>query len=75
MSIARKDKQFVWLLLLRRNHSKRIPYGPEQHRKVSEKLNEGASRQKIGTEVCERHPTVLYEVTKKQWGQVEVYYQ
>ena len=43
--------------------------------KVSEKLNEGASRQKIGTEVCEGHPTVLYEVTKKQGGQVEVYYQ
>jgi hypothetical protein len=68
VSIARKDKLVVWLLLLRRNHSKRIPYGPEQHLKVSEKLDEGASGQKIGTEVREGHPTVLYEVTKKQGG-------
>jgi len=40
----------------------------EYHLKVSEKLNERASQQKIGTEVREGHPTVLYEVTKKQGG-------
>ncbi len=33
------------------------------------------SRQEIGTEVREGHPTILYEVTTKQGEQVEVYYQ
>jgi len=75
VSIVRKDKQVVWLLLSRMKHFKTMPYSPEQDLMVSEKLDGEVSRQEIGTEVREGHPTILYEVTTKQGEQVEVYYQ
>jgi hypothetical protein len=75
VSIVRKDKQVVWLLLSRMKHFKTMPYGPEQDLMVSEKLEGEVSRQEIGTEVREGHPTILYEVTTKQGKHVEVYYQ
>jgi hypothetical protein len=75
VSIVRKDKQVVWLLLSRMKHFKTMPYSPEQDLMVSEKLDGEVSRQEIGTEVREGHPTVLYEVTTKQGEQVRVYYQ
>ena len=75
VSIVRKDKQVVWLLLSRVKHFKTMPYGPEQDLMVSEKLEGEVSRQEIGAEVREGHPTILYEVTTKQGEQVEVYYQ
>ena len=75
VSIVRKDKQVVWLLLSRMKHFKTMPYSPEQDLRVSEKLDGEVSRQEIGTEVREGHPTILYEVTTKQGEQIEVYYQ
>ena len=75
VSIVRKDKQVVWLLLSRLKHFKTMPYSPEQDLRVSEILNGEVSRQEIGTEVREGHPTILYEVTTKQGEEVEVYYQ
>ena len=75
VSIVRKDKQVVWLLLSRMKHFKTMPYSPEQDLRVSERLEGELSRQEIGTEVREGHPTVLYEVTTKQGELVEVYYQ
>ena len=75
VSIVRKDKQVVWLLLSRVKHFKTMPYSPEQDLSVSEKLDGEVSRQEIGTEVREGHPTILYEVTTKQGEHVELYYQ
>jgi hypothetical protein len=75
VSIVRKDKQVVWLLLSRMKHFKTMPYSPAQDLSVSEKLDGEVSRQEIGKEVREGHPTVLYEVTTKQGEHVEVYYQ
>ncbi len=75
VSIVRKDKQVVWLLLSRMKHFKTVPYDPEQDPWVTEKLEGEISRQEIGTEVREGHPTVLYEVTTKHGERVDVYYQ
>ena len=75
VSIVRKDKQVVWLLLSRMRHFKTVPYSAEQDLNVVEKLEGEISRQEIGTEVREGHPTILYEVTTKRGEQVEVYYQ
>ena len=75
VSIVRKDKQVVWLLLSRMKHFKTVPYDPEQDPWVTEKLEGEISRQEIGTEVREGHPTILYEVTTKQGERVDVYYQ
>jgi hypothetical protein len=75
VSIVRKDKQVVWLLLSRMKHFKAIPYSAEHDLRVSETLPGEVTREEIGQEVREGHPTVLYEVTTRQGEQVDVYYQ
>ncbi|MGZ8422558.1 MAG: hypothetical protein ACXW34_06680 [Nitrospira sp.] len=75
VSIVRKDKKVVWLLLSRMKHFKTLPYSPEQDLQVSERLEGEVSREEIGTETREGHPTILYEVTVKQGERTEVYYQ
>ena len=75
VSIVRKDKQVVWLLLSRMKHFKTIPYSAEQDLMVTEELDGEVSREEIGTETREGHPTVLYEVTTKLGERTEVYYQ
>lgn len=75
VSIVRKDKQVVWLLLSRMKHFKTVPYSADQDLLVTEKLDGEVSREEIGTETREGHPTVLYEVVTKQGERTEVYYQ
>ncbi len=66
VTIVRKDKQVIWLLLSRMRHFKTLPYDPEQAPKVSERLDGEVSREEIGTETLDGHPTTLYEVTVRQ---------
>ena len=75
VTIVRKDKQVVWMLLSRMRHFKTIPYAPDHDLKVFERLDGEVSREEIGKEVREGHPTILYEVTTKQGERTEVYYQ
>jgi len=75
VSIVRKDKQVVWLLLSRMKHFKTVPYDAEQDLMVTEKLEGEVLREEIGTETREGHPTTLYEVTTKRGERTEVYYQ
>src|SRR5215212_4285745 len=75
VSIVRKDKQVVWLLLSRMKHFKTVPYSAEQDLFVSEHLDGEVSREEIGRETREGHSTVLYEVTTRQEERTEVYYQ
>jgi UDP-galactopyranose mutase len=75
VSIVRKDKQVVWLLLSRMKHFKTVPYNAEQDLMVTERLDGEVSREEIGRETREGHPTVLYEVSTKQGERTEVYYQ
>jgi len=75
VTIVRKDKQLVWLLLSRMKHFKTLPYDSEQDLHVRPLLEGEIERQEIGTEVREGHPTTLYEVTTKEGERVERYYQ
>jgi hypothetical protein len=75
VTIVRKDKQVMWLLLSRMKHFKTMPYDPEQAPKVSEHLEGEVSREEIGTETREGHPTILYEVTVRLGDRTDVYYQ
>ena len=75
VTIVRKDKQVVWHLLSRMKHFKTLPYDAEQELRVMPALEGEISRQEIGTEVREGHPTILYEVTTRQGDRVEQYYQ
>lgn len=75
VSIVRKDKQVVWLLLSRMKHFKTVPYSADQDLMVTEKLDGEVSREEIGQETREGHPTILYEVVTKHGERTEVYYQ
>jgi hypothetical protein len=75
VTIVRKDKQVMWLLLSRMKHFKTVPYDPEQAPKVSERLDGEVSREEIGTETLDGHPTTLYQVTVRQGERTYEYYQ
>src|SRR5262249_9600647 len=76
VSIVRKDKQVVWLLLSRMRHFKTEPFRADQELMVTEKLDGEISREEIGTEgPREGHPTTLYEVVTKHADRTEIYYQ
>jgi hypothetical protein len=80
VTIVRKDKQLMWLLLSRMKHFKTVPYDPEQAPKVSERLDGEVAREEIGTEILEGHPTTLYQVTVQKAlasgeRRTDIYYQ
>ncbi len=75
VTIVRKDKQIMWLLLSRMKHFKTMPYDPEQAPKVAERLEGEIAREEIGTETLDGHPTTLYQVTVKQGDRTDIYYQ
>jgi len=75
VSIVRKDKQVVWMLLSRMKRFKTLSYSAEQDLLVTEKLDGEVSREEIGQEAREGHPTILYEVVTKHGERTEVYYQ
>ena len=55
-------------------HFKTIPYSADQDLQVTERLEGEISREQIGAETREGHPTTLYEVVK-QGERTDVYYQ
>jgi hypothetical protein len=75
VSIVRKDKQVVWLLLSRMKHFKTVPYSAEQDLMVTERLEGEVPREEIGIETREGHPTILYEIITKHGERTEAYYQ
>ena len=75
VSIVRKDKQVVWMLLSRMKRFKTLSYSAEQDLWVTEKLDGEVSREEIGQETREGHPTILYEVVTKHGERTEVFYQ
>jgi len=75
VTIVRKDKQLMWLLLSRMKHFKTVPYDHEQAPKVSERLEGEVAREEIGTETLDGHPTTLYQVTVRQKDREQVFYQ
>lgn len=75
VTIVRKDKQVMWLLLSRMKHFKTMPYDPEQAPRVAERLEGEVAREEIGTETLDGHPTTLYQVTVRQGDRTQDYYQ
>ena len=75
VTIVRKDKQVMWLLVSRLKHYKEIPYDAAQAPKIQETLAGEVSRSAIGTETLDGHPTTLYEVHAQEGDQTADYYQ
>jgi hypothetical protein len=75
VTIVRKDKQVMWMLLSRLKHYKEVPYDAAQAPKVQETLQGEVSRNAIGTETLDGHPTTLFEVRVQEGAQTTDYYQ
>lgn len=75
VTIVRKDKGVVWMLLSRLKHYKEVPYDAGQDPQVRETLDGEISRNVIGTETLDGHPTTLFEVHAWAGGRTEDYYQ
>src|SRR5438034_6779860 len=75
VTIVRKDKQVMWMLLSRLKHYKEVPFEPAQTPKVHEQLEGETSRSAIGTETLDGHPTTLYEIRVQDGEKTSDYYQ
>jgi hypothetical protein len=75
VTIVRKDKQVVWMLLSRLKHFKEVPYESAQDPKVQETMVGEVSRNAIGTETLDGRQTTLYEIHVQEGGRIEDYYQ
>ena len=75
VTIVRKDKQVMWLLLSRLKHYKEIPYDAAQAPRVQEKLEGELARAQIGTETLDGHPATLYEIQVREGERTDTYYQ
>ena len=75
VTIVRKDKQVMWMLLSRLKHYKEVPFEPAQTPKVHEQLEGETSRSAICTETLDGHPTTLYEIRVQDSEKTSDYYQ
>lgn len=76
ITIGRKDRGLVWLLLSRTNRFKTEAYNEALAPLVTERLEGEVSREAIGREVLHGHPTTVYRITvHAAEGGTVVYYQ
>ncbi len=76
ITIVRSDRNEVWHLLPVTHHFKIVSYQRDDALHLTRTLDHEISREKIGVQVLDGHPTVLYEVrTITRGGGRETYYQ
>ncbi|CUS35001.1 hypothetical protein [Candidatus Nitrospira nitrificans] len=72
--IVRADKQHAWLILSKRRQYLEIPIVNNHLLVVTEKMNGEVSREFIGDETLNGHPTELFEVTVVDQGEPMQFY-
>ena len=75
VTIVRRDRHLMWCLLARIKQFKTLPYDPIATLRINATLEGEVSREAIGSEILEGHPTVLYEVTTNEGQREVIYYQ
>lgn len=75
VTIVRKDKGVMWLLLGRTKQFATMPFDPSSGSSLERSLAHEVLRETIGTEVLDGHPTTLFQVTAREGQQDVVYYQ
>jgi hypothetical protein len=72
--IVRTDQQHSWLILSKRRQYLEIPIANNHLLVVTEKMNGEVSRELIGEEILNGHPTELFEVTVVEQGEPMQFY-
>lgn len=72
--IVRMDKQHSWLILSKRRQYLEVPISADHLLTVTEKMDGEVSREFVGDETLNGHPTELFEVTVAEQGETRQYY-
>ena len=72
--IVRMDKQHSWLILSKRRQYLEVPIASDHRLIVSEKMDGEVSREFVGDETLNGHPTELFEVTVAEHGETRQFY-
>lgn len=72
--IVRMDKQHSWLILSKRRQYLEIPIAADHLLMMTEKMDGEVSRELVGDETLNGHPTELFEVTVVEQGETRQYY-
>ena len=76
ITIVRQDRDQVWHLMPSTRHFKVVSFHHDYALHLTTGLENEKSREAIGTQQLDGHPTTLYEVTVSlPGGQIETYYQ
>jgi hypothetical protein len=75
ITIVRKDKGLMWLLLSRTKQFATVPFDGSRGVGFERLMVHEVSRETIGTEVLDGHPTTLFQVTVQEGQQLLTYYQ
>ncbi len=76
VTIVRQDREQVWHLLPSTRHFKIVSFTGDYALHTGTRLDHETSREAIGTQVIDGHPTTLYEVgVTLPGGRTETYYQ
>jgi hypothetical protein len=72
--IVRMDKQHSWLILSKRRQYLEVPIVAGHILAVTENMDGEVSREFVGDETLNGHPTELFEVTVAEQGETRQYY-
>jgi len=72
--IVRMDKQHSWLIFSKRRQYLEVPIAADHLLTVTEKMEGEVSREFVGDETLNGHPTELFEVTVAGQGETRQYY-
>ena len=75
VTIVRKDKGVMWLLLGRTKQFATLPFNESLGITLERSLAHELRRETIGTEMLEGHPTTLFQITAQEGKDEVIYYQ
>ena len=75
VTIVRKDKGLMWLLLGRTKQFATVPYEESNGGFFKRSLAQESRRETIGTEVLDGHPTTVFLITVQEGKEDVMYYQ
>ena len=75
VTIVRKDKGLMWLLLGRTKQFATMPYEESTVSLLERSMAHEISRETIGTEILDGHPTTLFLITIQEGKEDVIYYQ
>lgn len=75
VTIVRKDKGLMWLLLGRTKQFATVPFDGSTGITLERSFAHEIERETIGTEVLDGHPTTVFQITVQEEKQEVIYYQ